>query len=91
MLEAAKEHWGRDVAITLMEMLPPAGWGDVATRQQLEAMESRLTVTFDAKLAVLGSRFEATAASSHRQLMQWTVGMMIAMTGIFATVVGILR
>lgn len=25
LLEAAHQHWGRDVAITLMEMLPPSG------------------------------------------------------------------
>ena len=42
VLEAASHHWGRDVAVTLMEMLPPSGWGDVATRQQLDALGREL-------------------------------------------------
>jgi len=37
--DAAREAWGPDAALVLMEMLPPTGWGDVATRQQLEALE----------------------------------------------------
>ena len=45
--EAASQHWGRDVAVTLMEMLPPSGWGDVATRQQLDALESRIDVKLE--------------------------------------------
>ena len=75
------------MAITLMGMLPPAGWGDGATRQQLEALELRL----DGKLELLESRLDTKIALGNRQLVQWTVGTMIAMTGIFATIVGILR
>jgi hypothetical protein len=33
---------GGDVADTLMEHLPPAGWSDLARRSDLDAMESRL-------------------------------------------------
>ena len=146
--EAASQHWGRDVAVTLMEMLPPSGWGDVATRQQLDALESRIDVKleslemrmdsrftameskfdgrfdavggrfdavngrfdamdrqfdamdarFDAadertdlKLATLESRIGTQLAIGHRQLMQWTVGTMIAMTGVFAALVSIIK
>ena len=139
--EAASQHWGRDVAVTLMEMLPPSGWGDVATRQQLDALESRINVKleslelrmdsrftaidaeFDGKFTAIDARFEAIdlrfdaidarfdatdertdlklatlesrigtqLAIGHRQLMQWTVGTMIAMTGVFAALVSIIK
>ena len=153
--EAASQHWGRDVAVTLMEMLPPSGWGDVATRQQLDALESRIDVKleslemrmdsrftameskFDGRFDAVGGRFDAVGgrfdavngrfdamdrqfdamdarfdaadertdlklatlesrigtqlAIGHRQLMQWTVGTMIAMTGVFAALVSIIK
>ena len=34
---AAKRALGDDAGITLMEMLPPVGWADVATRHDLDA------------------------------------------------------
>ena len=54
LLEAAHQHWGRDVAVTLMEMLPPSGWGDVATRQRVDALERRMDLRFQ----LVDQRFE---------------------------------
>jgi hypothetical protein len=50
-------------ATTLMELLPPVGWADVATKQDLAGLEQRMELRFevmehkfDAKLARLESR-----------------------------------
>ena len=51
--DAARSNWGSDVATTLMEMLPPSGWGDVATRQQLASLEARI----DARFTDVNERF----------------------------------
>jgi hypothetical protein len=73
LLEAAHQHWGRDVAVTLMELLPPSGWGDVATRQRVDALERNmdlrfqlvdrrleaLEATLDARMDALGARLDA--------------------------------
>jgi hypothetical protein len=41
---------GADVADTLMDYLPPAGWSDLARRSDLDAMESRLKAELAEKI-----------------------------------------
>jgi hypothetical protein len=44
-LEAAL---GPESAETLMEMLPPVGWADVATKRDLDGLEQRMDLRFEA-------------------------------------------
>ncbi|HEV7864902.1 MAG TPA: hypothetical protein VGR20_19530 [Acidimicrobiia bacterium] len=39
---------GPESAETLMEMMPPAGWADVATKRDLDALEQRMDLRFEA-------------------------------------------
>ena len=43
-----EEVLGPDAATTLMEHLPPVGWADVAMKRDLDALEQRLDLRFEA-------------------------------------------
>lgn len=47
LAEAAKRVLGDDEGITLMELLPPVGSADVATRHDLAMLETRMDARFD--------------------------------------------
>jgi hypothetical protein len=53
---------GQDRATTMMNLLPPTGWGDVATRRDLHLLEARidtLEARLDAKIDTLEARLDA--------------------------------
>ena len=62
LAEALKRVLGDDEGITLMELLPPVGWADVATRHDLLALEQRIDLRFDRAESELDRRFTAVDA-----------------------------
>jgi hypothetical protein len=45
-----EQNMGQDRASTMMNLVPPVGWAEVATRHDLDELEARLASRFDAKL-----------------------------------------
>ena len=41
-----EEHMGKERAGTMMSLLPPSGWGDLATKQDLARLEERHETRF---------------------------------------------
>jgi hypothetical protein len=68
-LEAAL---GPDAATTLMEHLPPTGWADVAMKRDLDALEQRLDLRFEALehklVAAFRGDLQAALTAQGRQL-----------------------
>jgi hypothetical protein len=62
-----EEHMGSDQAATMMSLLPPTGWGDVATRRDLDLLEARINAKFDQ----VEARFEAKLGSLMRTFGTW--------------------
>ena len=57
-----EEHMGPERAATMMNLVPPVGWADVATRRDLAELEARLDARFDtvdARFETMGARFDA--------------------------------
>jgi hypothetical protein len=50
-----EDRMGTDRAASLMAMLPPSGWSEVATKQDLAELEQRQSLRFDA----IDQRFDA--------------------------------
>jgi hypothetical protein len=59
---AVEDTLGRDHADTLMSLLPPVGWADVATKHDLHELETRLGYRFESveqRFVSMDQRFEA--------------------------------
>ena len=105
LADAAKRAFGDDAGITLMELLPPVGWADVATKQDLLALEARMdarfTPRFEALEAKFVPRFEALESRMgkveekvdelSRELRAQTWKLMTLMVAGVGTVVAALR
>ncbi|HJP64890.1 MAG TPA: hypothetical protein VKA30_01145 [Actinomycetota bacterium] len=66
---------GPKEASTLMEHLPPLGWGDVATKQDLDRLEQRLE--------------DRLTASFRAELVSQTRTMILAMLGTVVSLAGV--
>ena len=57
-----------------MELMPPVGWADVATKRDLDALEQRMDLRFE----VLDQRFEA----SEQKLLAAFRGELLAQSNV---------
>jgi hypothetical protein len=76
LADAAKRALGDDAGVTLMEMLPPVGWADVATKQDLVLLRSDLDL--------LEARLEARFERGFRQILVTVSSLLVA--GFLATI-----
>ena len=54
-----EENMGQERASTMMNLVPPVGWADVATRHDLDELDARLTTRIDTLEDKLDARFDA--------------------------------
>ena len=77
---------GADQAETLMEMLPPVGWADVATKRDFDALEQRMDLRFEALennlLAAFRGELLATVGTQTRTLVIANVGTVLSMAAL---------
>ena len=61
--ERANSVLGREHAATMMELLPPVGWADVATKSDLDAQSETLTLKLRLEWAAAEQRIRGDMAS----------------------------
>lgn len=81
--EALVELMGRTHTATLVEHLPPTGWGDVATKADLDHLEQRIQLRMEA----LEHCLAGAIAEKNRQTVVAAVAMMFSQTTILATLI----
>jgi len=69
--------FGDDAGITLMELLPPVGWADVATKQDVSLVEQRL------------ARLEQRMDDVSREIRAQTWKLMTLMVAVVGVVVAV--
>ena len=93
LADAAKRAFGDDAGVTLMELLPPVGWADVATKQDLLSLEPRFA-SIDSRLVALDTRMgkvEDKLDDISKELRAQTWKLMTLMVAVVGTVVAALR
>ena len=60
--QALTEQLGPAAAAALMECIPPYGWHEIATKRDLDELERRIELRFDARFGAVDSRFEKLEA-----------------------------
>ena len=84
MYSGLEEKLGPDVADALMAHLPPVGWADVATKQDLAALSLGTAQQFEH----MNVRFEHmdTRFDELHRLTLWLFSTQIAMVGLVFTI-----
>ena len=85
--EAARDSWGPEIAGTLMEMLPPGGWAEVATKSDLAVNAAALKSDIAVNVAALKSDIAALKAESATKsdLEVFASELRVEMAGLGAT------
>ncbi|CAB4673680.1 unannotated protein [freshwater metagenome] len=74
-----------EAADTLMELLPPVGWADVATKTDIQHLRDEMQHLRDelkGDMHALQLRFEATLEKRLHEQTKWLITTMIAMNTV---------
>jgi hypothetical protein len=84
-----REVLGEDDAETVMEMLPPVGWADVATNRELDHLRVELEARMEASEQRMLAALHREIGAVRDEIGSVTRSVMVWATGLFATLAGL--
>ena len=89
-----EEHMGQERAATMMNLVPPVGWADVASRHDLEELDARLTTRIDALETKIDARFDAKLNALRSDLLRafgtWLFASQAAVIAAISVVIALI-
>jgi hypothetical protein len=75
LFQRFEEMLGREGVSTLMELLPPVGWADVATKRDLDHLHAVLDAKIQTTFEALDARIDALDAKIDAKVERLEVGL----------------
>jgi hypothetical protein len=88
---ALEEIMGTERADTLMGLLPPVGWADVATKHDLASVEERIYLRFDKFEAHTEAKLERELRTQTRNLLFGLLTALLTMASICIAAIALAR
>ena len=77
-----EQELGPEAAETLMELLPPVSWADVATKEDLRQLEERMNLRFDKLASELRADLFQAMNAQFRHLVVLCSTLVFAVAGV---------
>lgn len=85
-----EEQMGPDRAATMMELMPPAGADELATKHDLAALERRIDARFDAQDARFDAKLEAMRSATIHTVGTWLFASQAAVITAIGVATGVI-
>jgi len=86
-----EEHMGSDRAATIMSLLPPVGWADIATKHDLAELEGRLIGRTDTLESRFDSKLDRLRSDLQRTFVTWLFLSQAAVIAAVGVLLALLR
>ena len=85
-----EEHMGPERAATMMNLTPPVGWFDLATKHDLAELEDRIDGRFTRLESRIDTRLAEVETTLTRTYVTWLLASHAAVVAILGGIIGLL-